>query len=209
MESLKIIRKKEYILKEAARIFSKKGYWKTDVDSIAQKLQLGKGTIYRYFESKEDIFISLVGNILDQLIDALKKETGKSKSLSEKIEIWVYKYLEFFEKNSIYFKIIIQENPGLKTKIFGNFWKNLFKKEIGIEKDFKDAKKEELINKDLQSKEEIFILIGMIHGLTHHWLLSNRKYSLKQKGKFISGIFLKGITKNGTQTKRTGKSRQS
>ncbi|MCL5408758.1 MAG: TetR/AcrR family transcriptional regulator [Candidatus Omnitrophica bacterium] len=196
--------KKEQILKEAAKIFSKKGYWKTDVDSIAQKLQLGKGTIYRYFTSKEDIFISLIDRILDQLIDTLKKEIRKNDDFFKKIDSWVYIYLEFFEKNYIYFNVITQENPGLKTKIFGNFWKKVFDKGIDIENDFEIAKKEGII-KDISPKEGMFILIGMIHGLTHHWWLSNREYSLKNKSKLISETFLKGIEKDGAKNKRTYK----
>ncbi len=110
MDTLGIINKKgrkKQILKEAAKIFSKKGYWKTDIDSIAQKLQLGKGTIYRYFENKEDIFISLLDAILDQLIETLKKQSEKHEDFFEKIYQWVYIYMEFFEKNYVYFKEIL------------------------------------------------------------------------------------------------------
>src|SRR5437016_12247539 len=52
-------RQKE-ILEAAAKLFARHGYADTDTQLLADKLGVGKGTLYRYFPSKEDLFLAAV-----------------------------------------------------------------------------------------------------------------------------------------------------
>jgi AcrR family transcriptional regulator len=51
--------KKNRIIKAAARVFAQKGYAGTAVADIAVQAEIGKGTIYAYFDSKEDLFFAV------------------------------------------------------------------------------------------------------------------------------------------------------
>jgi TetR/AcrR family fatty acid metabolism transcriptional regulator len=51
--------KREMILEAAYDLFLNKGYWETKIIDIAEKAGIGKGTVYEYFESKDDIFFEL------------------------------------------------------------------------------------------------------------------------------------------------------
>ena len=48
------------IIESAAQVFAEKGYHKTKMDDIAEKLGVSKGAIYQYFKSKEQIFIEVI-----------------------------------------------------------------------------------------------------------------------------------------------------
>ena len=63
--------KKKQILDAAIELFSKKGFEQTTIDAIANTLNIGKGTIYHYFESKEDLFIECISRLT---VIALPKE---------------------------------------------------------------------------------------------------------------------------------------
>ncbi len=63
--------KKKHILDTAIELFSKKGFDNTTIDAIAQALNIGKGTVYHYFESKEDLFIECISRLT---VIALPKE---------------------------------------------------------------------------------------------------------------------------------------
>ena len=52
--------KKRQILKTAIRVFAKRGFPKTKMTDIAEAASVGKGTIYEYFRSKEDLFMSAI-----------------------------------------------------------------------------------------------------------------------------------------------------
>ena len=61
--SPKIVDKKQKskeIAQAALKLFSLKGYAATSVGQIAKAASIGKGTVYQYFQSKEDIFIAAI-----------------------------------------------------------------------------------------------------------------------------------------------------
>jgi AcrR family transcriptional regulator len=53
----KVDKKRNEILDVAITIFSKNGYENTTIEAIAEALQMGKSTVYLYFDSKEELFM--------------------------------------------------------------------------------------------------------------------------------------------------------
>jgi AcrR family transcriptional regulator len=68
MEADKI---KESIKRAAQDLFRKFGYHKTSVNEIAKKAKIAKATIYKYFESKEDVLHSLLMDYIRASVDDL------------------------------------------------------------------------------------------------------------------------------------------
>src|SRR3954449_3484021 len=53
-------RRREQILEKATAVFAKHGFPNTDVQFVADPLGISKGTVYRYFPSKEQLFLAAV-----------------------------------------------------------------------------------------------------------------------------------------------------
>src|SRR6201985_3600586 len=68
MEADKI---KESIKRAAQELFRKFGYHKTSVNEIAKRAKIAKATIYKYFESKEDVLHSLLMDYIKVSVDDL------------------------------------------------------------------------------------------------------------------------------------------
>jgi TetR/AcrR family transcriptional regulator len=49
--------KRERLLREAARLFAERGFNQTDMAELAHRAGVAKGSIYNYFDSKEDLYI--------------------------------------------------------------------------------------------------------------------------------------------------------
>jgi len=94
-------RREEQIYKAALKIFSKNGYYKADMDIIAQKAKIGKGTVYRYFESKKNLFISLVEWGLNQLKDEILTNIEGIDDEIEKINTALEVYFNFYKNKRI------------------------------------------------------------------------------------------------------------
>ena len=60
-------KKKEQILRAAAKVFAGRGYTKTLIADIAKAAGIGKGTVYEYFRSKEDLFFAVFEWFVNQL----------------------------------------------------------------------------------------------------------------------------------------------
>ncbi len=81
--------KKMVILKVATDLFKRYGYAKTSLEDIAKEAQLGKGTIYYYFESKEEIFFSIGKAMSQDFFRQLKELVSQAGSFEEKFTIAV------------------------------------------------------------------------------------------------------------------------
>jgi AcrR family transcriptional regulator len=61
------------ILEAAFAEFSRNGYATTTLDQIAERAGVTKGTIYVYFESKEQLFITMVRGLMKVTLDILQE----------------------------------------------------------------------------------------------------------------------------------------
>lgn len=83
MEAEKI---KDSIKRAAQELFRKFGYHKTSVNEIAKRARIAKATIYKYFESKEELLHTLLMDYIrlsvDDLISKSNPEADEEKHLS-------------------------------------------------------------------------------------------------------------------------------
>jgi AcrR family transcriptional regulator len=106
----------EQILKVAAELFARHGYAGTDTQLLADKLGVGKGTIYRYFPSKEELFLAAADRVMRQLkiqVDgAIKDIADPLDQIAEAIRA----YLAFFAEHPDYVELLMQERAQFKDR---------------------------------------------------------------------------------------------
>ena len=75
---------RERIIATAVKLFGRHGFANVTVDHIADVADIGKGTVYNYFETKEDIVVAYMAG-LEAKVQAkvAKVAVGKAKSLAE------------------------------------------------------------------------------------------------------------------------------
>ena len=79
--------KKELIINAAARVFARKGFKGTVMADIAAQAEIGKGTIYEYFETKEDLFFAVFEWFIQELARGSTVEASAlSASVRERLE---------------------------------------------------------------------------------------------------------------------------
>ena len=71
------------ILNSAIKLFAENGYEKTKLEDIAELAEFGKGTIYNYFETKEDIYLEIIDRVTENYTEKLIEMDSKSKTLLE------------------------------------------------------------------------------------------------------------------------------
>jgi AcrR family transcriptional regulator len=93
---------------QAHALFTQISFAKTSVSDIAKACGLGKGTIYLYFKSKDDIVLAIIEDRIAHIEENDSSFfTDPSVSLHDKI-------LRFFEE-------VVDESFSLKDLIFGRF----------------------------------------------------------------------------------------
>jgi AcrR family transcriptional regulator len=80
---------KDSIKRAAQELFRKFGYHKTSVNEIAKRAKIAKATIYKYFDSKEDVLHALLMDYIrvsvDELIHITTPETDEETHLNNLI----------------------------------------------------------------------------------------------------------------------------
>lgn len=72
--------KRRLILDTAARLFASKRFDEVKLDAIASRARLGKGTIYLYFKSKDDLYAALIIDALERLFRDLCDVSTRQRS---------------------------------------------------------------------------------------------------------------------------------
>jgi TetR/AcrR family fatty acid metabolism transcriptional regulator len=79
-------KKKNKILRAALETFLEEGFHNAKMKDIALRAQIGKGTIYEYFHSKEDLFTHSVHIGIENLNKAIMEEALMKSSAREQLE---------------------------------------------------------------------------------------------------------------------------
>ncbi|WP_044641452.1 TetR/AcrR family transcriptional regulator [Risungbinella massiliensis] len=106
----------EGIFQAAVEVFSHSGFDQAKVDEIAQKAGVAKGTIYYHFRSKEELFLGMISEGLEKLVDFVERNIQTSDDPIVQLEQVVRAQLLFFSENAKLAKIILQEAFGTKER---------------------------------------------------------------------------------------------
>ncbi len=104
------------ILDWSAKVFAKEGFRNADVQVIADHLQLGKGTVYRYFPSKEALFLSVVDQAMQSMQSEVDRAVAGVQDPYERIACTFRVYLEFFQTHPDFVELLIQERAVFKDR---------------------------------------------------------------------------------------------
>jgi len=99
--------RRKLILKSARALFFKKGFHKVTVDEIAKIAELGKGSIYLYFNSKEEIYAQILLNDIENLYQLVSPVFEKRGSTMDLLEEFSRIYVDFFLNEGELFRILI------------------------------------------------------------------------------------------------------
>jgi TetR/AcrR family fatty acid metabolism transcriptional regulator len=78
--------KKTLIINAAVKVFAEQGLNKGKIADIAKEAGIGKGTVYEYFRSKEDIFSAIETMFISGTIEQLQAIAASNKPPTKKIE---------------------------------------------------------------------------------------------------------------------------
>ena len=109
-------RRREEILAVATAEFARRGFPGTDLQIVADRLGVGKGTVYRYFDSKEALFLAAVDRGMRQFKEHNDREAAKGRDPFEKIVLATHAYMTFFDEHPEFVELIVQERAEFKDR---------------------------------------------------------------------------------------------
>src|SRR4051812_16646216 len=109
-------RRREEILAVATEEFARRGYPGTDLQAVADRLGVGKGTVYRYFETKEALFLAAADRSMRLLKDECERAAAAGSDAFERIALATRAYLRFYDRGPEFIEIMIQERAEFRDR---------------------------------------------------------------------------------------------
>ncbi len=97
------------ILDQAIRTFAELGFRGADVQVIADRAGVGKGTVYRYFHSKEDLFWATTYEVLLRMERHVFQAMEGVEGACNKLRASAAAYADFFLASPQYLELFIQD----------------------------------------------------------------------------------------------------
>lgn len=95
------------IIAAAVKIFGSKGFAASRAEDIAIQAGIGKGTLYLYFRSKEDIYVAAVQHAIEQLNDEVRERLQSVHGVRNRIHTYIRIRLEFWLKQKSVYRLLL------------------------------------------------------------------------------------------------------
>jgi AcrR family transcriptional regulator len=106
------LRQRQEMLATALDLFSQKGYHNVSMHEVAEKAEFAIGTLYKFFQNKEDLYKALVLELCDKFEDALKRAIEEVEGEVEKLRNYVRTKTEVFRRNLPFIRLFLAESRG-------------------------------------------------------------------------------------------------
>lgn len=189
---------KERILDAALDVFSDKGFHLATVDEIAERAEVGKGTLYRYFANKEGLFNELVRLRMEDLEMQAGKVLDGHDDVLTMIAKYVRVYFEFFDRNQRLYHLIAQESLEVGDQVQDLYFKKIMRRIPVLKLKIHEATQKGLF-KDIDFQTVFYGVMGFIHGVIQKWMARDCSYSLMDELPTVLEVLFYGFV-NRSQT---------
>jgi TetR/AcrR family fatty acid metabolism transcriptional regulator len=104
------------MLDAAGRLFGTQRFHEVRMEDIAAEAEVGKGTLYRYFIDKEELYLALLRRASASFVRRLEQEMQRGETARERLEATVAAILSFFDEQPHLLDLIqraeVMQRPG-------------------------------------------------------------------------------------------------
>lgn len=93
------------ILDAAREVFFRDGFMAANLDEVAEKAGVAKGTLYRYFDSKADLYVAVLADNGRVFTDKMREAVSEPGEVVAQLERMAQFYLEHWTRHRDYFQI--------------------------------------------------------------------------------------------------------
>ncbi|MBA2871931.1 AcrR family transcriptional regulator [Anoxybacillus calidus] len=185
--------KKTAILRSAAEAFALFGYKGTTMDQVAKMANIGKGTLYTIFSSKEELFDEVISRVIAKVIRVAQNAISHERSFQENILMILEEVMTFRKKSKLLDKLL-QEIRIAGTPVAEKAQKRYEEAlERFIEHLLQDAiQKGEIVSCD--TKIVSYAIVRLYIALTLEWNRTRPPLDKEVIKQYINLLLLNGLT---------------
>ncbi len=184
--------RREEILEAATKLFAEHGYADTDTQLLADKLGVGKGTLYRYFPSKRELFLAAADRGMRKLCQYIDASIEAIEDPPERIAEVVRSYLSFFADHPELCELLIHERALFKDRKKPTYFEHREANRERLRSLYRTYIAEGQI-RDLPVDQLLDFIGDLLYGTMFTNYFSGRQVSVEVQAQGILDILFRGI----------------
>jgi TetR/AcrR family fatty acid metabolism transcriptional regulator len=185
--------KRERILRAAVDVFAEHGYFNAKVAQIAKSAGVADGTIYLYFDGKEDLLITIFREHTRNYLHALELRLANVNRAEERLRIAVQHHLETLGRDRA-LAVVSQVELRHSLKFM-----SLFSQEevadylVVIRKIVEHGQQEGAFRRNIHPQLVAKAIFGVLDEMVTSWMLSEKDYDLPAQAEQVADLLLTGL----------------
>ncbi len=192
-ETLRGTSKRERILRAAVDVFAQNGYFNAKVAEIAKAAGVADGTIYLYFDGKEDLLVTIFREHARTYLQSLEREIATISRPEERIRIAIRHHLAALGRDRA---LAVVTQVELRHSL--KFMSLLSQQEVAdylgtLRKIVEHGQNEGTFRRNLHPALVAKAVFGILDELVTSWILSEKDYALADQADQVADLILTGL----------------
>jgi AcrR family transcriptional regulator len=183
--------RREAIIDTSAPVFARRGYHATGIMELCAANDLGKGALYHYIGSKEELLAAIHDRVMDEVMLGADRVAEAGGSPSQQLAMLGDELLDVIHRYPDHVWVFLHEFPALTGDRAAQFRERRRKYEERVEAVLQ-AGVDSGEFRELQPRLTAMAWLGM-HNYTYLWLKAGGTLSARDVAKPFAEIFMRGI----------------
>lgn len=185
--------KRQRIMRAAIEVFARKGYFAARMTDVAHAAEVADGTLYLYFEGKEDLLISIFDDIFTLFTERVQEEIEPLTDPIEKLRAVIRLHLEALGKDRALAQFL-QIETRHSRRFMNLFTRGRLGDYLGLmRKVLEDGQKSGAFRRDISPGLGIIYVFGAVDEAVTSWLLEDKPGDLARRVEPLVSLLCSGI----------------
>ena len=183
--------RREAIIDTSAAVFAGRGYHATGLTELCEANELGKGALYHYIGSKEELLAAIHDRVMDEVLASADRVAEVERSASEQLTMLGSALIDVIARYPDHVWVFLHEFPALTGERADRFRRRRRQYEHRVEAVLQqgiDAGEFRAVDPKLTARA----WLGM-HNYTYLWLKASGALSARDVAQPFADIFIRGI----------------
>ncbi len=185
--------KRDAILRAAIKVFARNGYFQSQVADVARVAGVAAGTVYLYFQNKDDLLVSIFERTMRDAIAEGKAALVEVHDPAERLRRIAVLHLERLGRDRD-LAVVVQVELRQSIKFMERFSSSHLQDYLDIiRRAVADGQQAGVFRRDVDANLAAKALFGALDEMATNWMLSRRRYALADTAGPVVDLFLKGV----------------
>lgn len=185
--------KRERILRAAVDVFAQSGYFNAKVSEIAKAAGVADGTIYLYFNGKEDLLITIFREHTRSYLESLERDLATISRPEDRIRVAIRHHLETLGRDRA-LAVVAQVELRHSLKFMSLFSQQEVADYLNILRGIVEhGQSEGVFRRNLHPQLVAKAVFGVLDEMVTSWILSDKDYALGDQSEQVADLILTGL----------------